>query len=172
MRAFCGMGCMADFRSKQTGEESTRRTHGCRGTRLYGIWKGMRSRCSLKQSGVFKRYAGRGISVCEEWASFEPFKNWALVNGYSDSLEIDRINNDGNYSPANCRWVTRAENSMNKSQTKRISGFDGEVSALVLAGMSQKAIARKLNVGASTVFRSWRDTKRKGGGWDAQEVLS
>ena len=81
-------------------------------TRLYHIWANMRERCSNKNGKEFHCYGGRGITVCQEWEkSFESFKEWALANGYAENLTIDRINNDSNYSPENCRWITLSENS-------------------------------------------------------------
>jgi hypothetical protein len=88
--------------------------HGESGTRLYGIYYLMLNRCYNKNNVVFNNYGGRGISVCDEWKNdFMTFYNWAMVNGYSDNLEIDRIDNEGNYCPENCRWVTRSENMQN-----------------------------------------------------------
>lgn len=83
--------------------------------RLYGIWVNMKSRCNNPNISKYRRYGGRGISVCDEWEHYEPFKNWAIENGYSDNLMIDRIDNDGNYEPSNCRWVTNKENCNNRS---------------------------------------------------------
>lgn len=84
-------------------------------TRLYSIWNGMKSRCYRTDNRNFRNYGGRGISVCEEWRdNFEVFEEWALSNGYADHLTIDRINNDGNYEPSNCRWATRSEQDANK----------------------------------------------------------
>lgn len=80
---------------------------------LYRIWIGMRRRCRLHTgSDRNARWADRGITVCVEWdASFVAFESWALANGYVDGLSIDRVNNDGNYEPNNCEWVTRSINS-------------------------------------------------------------
>lgn len=91
--------------------------HGGKGTRLYGIWKAMRKRCANRNSPDFPNYGGRGIKVCSEWQQYEVFKAWAISNGYSDSLSIDRIDPDGDYCPKNCRWATLHEQATNKRKT-------------------------------------------------------
>lgn len=84
-------------------------------TRLYRIWCGMRNRCSNPNQKNYRLYGGRGIKVCEEWLnSFEAFYTWALNNGYSAKLTIDRKDNDKGYTPENCRWVTQAEQIRNR----------------------------------------------------------
>ena len=89
--------------------------------RIYSIWCAMKNRCYRPVHKEFSRYGGRGITVCEEWKEdFLSFKRWADASGYSDDLEIDRIDNDKGYSPQNCQWVTRKENSNNRSKTLRI----------------------------------------------------
>jgi hypothetical protein len=89
-------------------------------TRLYRILKGMKQRCCNINDKRYHRYGGRGISVCEEWRnSFTSFRDWALNNGYRDDLSIDRINNDGNYCPENCRWATPKEQANNTSKNKK-----------------------------------------------------
>lgn len=89
--------------------------HGMGRTRLHGIWSNIRYRCQNPNSIGAKNYIGRGIKVCDEWAnSFEAFAEWALANGYRDDLTIDRIDNDGNYEPSNCRWATVKEQGRNK----------------------------------------------------------
>ena len=89
--------------------------HGGKGTRLYRIWKSMRTRCNNPNSPSYKNHGARGITVCEEWQhSFEAFRDWALANGYHDCLTIDRVDNDGNYEPSNCWWATYKEQNINK----------------------------------------------------------
>lgn len=95
--------------------ESKNVKHGLKHTRLYRIWSGIKNRCYCKTSPCFDRYGGRGIVMCDEWRTdFTPFYNWALSNGYSDDLSIDRIDVNGNYEPSNCRWATAKEQSDNK----------------------------------------------------------
>lgn len=103
-------GC---FNIERTVETS--KTHGNflngKQTRIYGIWAGIKRRCLNPHVKAYKHYGRRGITLCDEWMSFETFMDWALSNGYKDNLTIDRISGDGNYEPSNCRWITRSENS-------------------------------------------------------------
>lgn len=81
-------------------------------------WVAMRQRCFNKKHPKYNRYGGRGIKICDEWLISQNFVQWALSNGWKPGLSIDRIDNDGNYCPENCRWITMSENSRKKRTTK------------------------------------------------------
>jgi len=92
-----------------------RTTHGLLKHPLYLKWHHMKQRCYLKTWARYSDWGGRGIVVCDEWKNdFMAFYNWAMNNGYENGLQIDRINNDGNYEPSNCRFVTAKENANNR----------------------------------------------------------
>ena len=94
-----------------------RTTHGKSKTKLFKVWTEMKQRCFNPNAEEYDRYGGRGITVCEEWKSFEPFYEWAVANGYAEGLQIDRIDNDGDYCPENCRWTTRKVQMSNRRNT-------------------------------------------------------
>ena len=85
----------------------------------------MKKRCTDTKSQWAHIYVGKGIKVCDEWQTYTNFRDWALKNGYNDSLSIDRINNDGDYEPSNCRWATNIEQSNNTSRNVFIE-FNGK----------------------------------------------
>lgn len=85
---------------------------------MYHSWQGLRARCTRVTHPKYNRYGGRGIKFCEEWNDFLLFKSWALKSGWKKGYSIDRIDNDGDYCPENCRWITMSENSRKKRTTK------------------------------------------------------
>jgi hypothetical protein len=104
--------------------ELRKHKHGLTHTRLYSIWRSMRQRCFSTQNKDFKNYGARGITICREWDNFLNFYNWAIANGYSDNLSIDRIDVNGNYCPKNCRWTNNSVQSKNRRFTQ--ISFNGE----------------------------------------------
>jgi len=96
------------------------RTGFCVGKKpgFYNSWLNMKSRCFRKTNPKYPRYGGRGISVCEDWLNIKNFSKWALENGWEPGKVLDRINNDGNYEPTNCQWISSSENSRKKRTTK------------------------------------------------------
>ena len=94
------------------------KTHGMCYTPMYRKWAAIKNRCLNEKAVDFRHYGGRGITVCEEWInSFESFKEWSIQHGYSDSFDIDRIDNDKGYNPENCRYVTHKDNLNNRRNT-------------------------------------------------------
>lgn len=92
-----------------------REFHGLTNDPLYTRWKSMKERCDNPHHTSYPNYGGRGIKVCKEWSrSFVAYRNWALSSGYKPGLQLDRINNDGNYEPSNCRWSTPKEQAYNR----------------------------------------------------------
>lgn len=96
---------------------------------IYKSWWGMRSRCKGTSGGDLKNYFLRGIKMCEEWMDFNIFHEWAVENGWKVGLSLDRINNDGNYEPDNCRWATSEMQMRNRSNNFNLTAF-GETKCL------------------------------------------
>lgn len=134
--------------------------HGLSGSRIYHIYLSMIARCYKKHEVNYKNYGARGIKVCDEWkASFESFYEWAMKNGYSDNLSIDRINNDGDYEPFNCRWVDNKTQANNKRNNILIK-YNGEEKTL-------KEWAEFLNMPYKTIHSRIRYC-----GWDVEKAFT
>lgn len=125
----------------------------CR-TKLYRVWIHMRERCRCETNSRYYRYGGRGISVCNDWnASFDNFREWALSHGYEEGLTLDRIDNDGNYEPTNCRFVGYDVQNNNFSRNKKVT-YSGKALSLSewsrLTGIHRNTLDYRFNAGWST----------------------
>ena len=114
-------GC---YQKRRTSKSN--KIHGLGSTRLYTIWSKLKGRVLNPKDKQYNDYGGRGITICEEWLDIQNFYDWAMKNEYSDELSIDRIDNDGNYCPNNCRWTTTTIQSRNRRIYKNnSSGYKG-----------------------------------------------
>jgi hypothetical protein len=112
-------GCLAT-----EGRVQRNLTHGQTGTRLYHTWAAMQQRCYNQNEFSYKDYGGRGINICDQWRTFEPFMTWALATGYTDTLTIERILNDGDYCPENCKWIPREEQARNTRANRLVAAWE------------------------------------------------
>ena len=148
-------GC---YKRKVTGDTHRRHgaTSGGKKLRLYTIWRDMRKRCRNPKTCFHKNYVDRGIRVCDEWQTYEVFRDWALKNGYNDSLSIERIDVNGNYTPDNCKWIPIKEQALNKTTTHYLT-YNGETKPMCVwsreLGISYGMLEGRIN-------RSKWDTKK------------
>ncbi len=148
-------GCLAKEIGKQSGRilGENNCVHGCSKTRLYYIWKGMRQRCYNHNNPDYKNYGGRGIKICDEWLDdFQAFRDWATENGYREGLSIDRIDNDRNYEPDNCRWISIKQQQRNK-RNNLIVEYNGEEMCL-------SDVANTLGISKSTLLFRYHEGDR------------
>lgn len=131
---------------------------------LYGLWKNMLGRCENENHPKYYQYGKRGISVCEEWHDFWSFVEWSdSIGGRPDGYSIDRIDNDGNYEPSNCRWATSEEQSINRSSNLNIQ-YKGQTKTLkewsVILDISWDVLHNRLRKGWS-VERAFSEKPKK-----------
>lgn len=112
-------------------------------TRLYNIWKCMRQRCNNPNNPSYRNYGRRGIKVCKDWDEYITFRDWALASGYTSGLTIDRIDVNGDYCPANCRWATAKEQANNTNRNHFLL-YKGE-------RLTMAQVAERMGVSYSTV---------------------
>jgi hypothetical protein len=111
----------------------------------------MRRRCRDPKNANYPRYGGRGIQVCHAWDDFAAFLTWALAHGWKPGLTIDRINNDGDYTPDNCRWVSHQVNCQNNRSCKISPATARAIRKALGAGQRPNAIAKELAVSVKIV---------------------
>lgn len=129
-------------------------THGHSQTKLYAVWRGIKTRCYNSNNDAYPRYGGRGITMCEEWKeNYNAFEKWAIQSGYKPKLSIDRIDVNGDYTPANCRW-TDDKTQCNNRRSNRILTFNGETHNITewanILGIPAKTLFTRLYSGYST----------------------
>lgn len=127
--------------------------HGMTHTKLHSVWHNMKDRCYREKHPSYQRYGGRGIYVCDKWKDdFISFYEWAIENGYEEGLSLDRIDNDGPYSPKNCRWVTMEQQANNRCANHMVT-YRGETKTLTewskVFNCSYAMILRRLESGWS-----------------------
>ncbi len=141
-----GCGCL--------NHEPKNTHHGKYCTRLYRVYYNIKKRCyNHKDENNYNYYGERGITMCDEWRNdFMSFYNWAMNNGYSDNLTIDRIDVDGNYEPSNCRWITMKQQGRNKRNNK-VYTIKGNTRCLSewceILGLKYQCVWKRLNRGWS-----------------------
>lgn len=132
--------------------------HGLTNNPLYWVWTGIKNRCLNPKASNYERYGGRGISICDEWKNdFKSFYDWAMSHGYQNGLTIDRIDNNGNYEPSNCRWATRKE-QQNNTRRNRIFTYEGVSHSIVewsrILNVNYETLRYRIKVGNLKDFKS------------------
>ena len=126
-------------------------------SKLYSVWINMRSRCYNPKNKKYNDYGGRGISICSDWDDFLNFKKWSLENGFEESLTIDRIDNNGNYSPENCRWINQKE-QMRNTRVNHLLTYNGETKTMAewseITGIKYHTLKQRINKYGYSVERA------------------
>lgn len=160
---------MSGIKGINAGQANWNYKHGATKTRLFKIWECMKERCYREKHKYFSDYGGRGIAVCDEWKrSFSAFQDWAIQNGYHDSLSIDRKDVNGDYSPENCRWVTMKAQQNNK-RTNHLVCLDGVSHTITewadILGLNKTTIKERLRSGWSDEDALTKPVRRRTKGY-------
>ena len=146
------------YRVETATEHGKKAKHGMHNTRLYRIWRGIKQRCTNPNYHSYADYGGRGITVCDEWLEFEPFRDWALANGYRDDFTIDRIDSNGSYTPENSRWASMRTQQNNKRNNRKLT-YNGITRTV-------PEWARITNIPVTAIY------KRMKHNWPAERILT
>lgn len=143
-------GCSRKKKDSHSHSQNTKRAN-----RIYTAWRNMRNRCNNSKHPLFKYYGGRGVEICKEWDVFKNFHDWAMYNGYSDGLTLDRVDVNGNYEPSNCRWVDMKVQANNKRNNRKLT-LQGETHTVAewvaITGINSNVIRSRIRYG-------WTDEK-------------
>ena len=164
-RCMCGNECVvnADSLRREATQScgclnaetarKTRTIHGQSRKRLHNIWMSMRRRCASQKYHAYHLYGGRGIRVCDEWNDFVNFYQWAMANGYSEELTIDRVDINESYTPENCRWTSQHQQAAN---TRTNTDFPG-----VSFHKQTRGYMAYLRIGGKYVLHKYFKTKQE-----------
>lgn len=139
--------------------------HKSSNSRLYNIWQHMKTRCQNTNRPDYYYYGGRGISVCDKWKDYKNFEEWALSNGYSEELTIDRIDVNGNYLPENCKWSTRKEQANNRRPKI------GSINPVIAAFGQSKTLNEWMEDPAIQYKNKYNVIYRINAGWPVEQAL-
>lgn len=152
-------GCYLKEYAKANGKRFLKYAKDRTTIKLHSIWHGMKCRCYTASSGNYDRYGAKGVRVCKEWLDdFMSFYNWAISNGYSEELTIDRIDSNGNYEPSNCRWVNNTAQANNRKSNVLIT-YNGETHTIT-------EWSKILNIKKEVLF------SRRHNGWSIERMFS
>lgn len=158
-------GCLK--RGKNPKISEAKKTHGMSKTRIYYIWRSMKTRCNNPNDTAYHNYGARGIRVCDKWNnSFEEFHSWAINNGYDKLYTLERIDVNDNYYPENCKWVTMKEQQNNRRNNATYT-VNGETKTLSqwaeCVGMSRSALWNRIHKSGLTIEQAISFPKLKKG---------
>lgn len=126
--------------------------------KLRKVWRQMKSRCDKPTDGSYYKYGGRGIRVCDAWYDYFAFRSWSIENGYEDGLTIDRIDNEGNYEPSNCRWTDLKTQSRNTRTNRLITAF-GETKTMMDWSEDPRCVVSYAALSLRIGRRGWDDER-------------
>lgn len=149
----------------------TFKKHGNSKTRLYRCWASMKDRCDRKKCVGYEDYGGRGISYCLEWKEFDAFQEWALNNGYSNNLTIERKEVNGNYCPENCCWIPKSNQGAN---TRRSIRVPEEIKAKLIKEYKIgkiSSLSRKYNISRHYISKLYHENSKQSNSFRQKEFV-